>query len=269
VLPKECLRAFFCYAAFLIRDCMKVSFVIPAFNEEGYLGACLKVLVPLAQDPRYDIEIIVVNNASTDGTEAVARSFAGVRVVDEPRKGLSQARQTGFLAAQGELIANIDADTLVSASWLDKVLKEFSADPQLVALSGPFVYYDLSAAASLVVRMFYACGFLIYLVNRFILRTGSMLQGGNFVVRRSALEAIGGFDPRFHFYGEDTDIARRLNKQGRVVFTFGLKVKTSGRRLKAEGLWRVGARYAANYFSTIFLKKAVTETASAVRLNDK
>jgi glycosyltransferase involved in cell wall biosynthesis len=245
---------------------MKVSFVIPAYNEEAYIGKCLQAVQPLLKDPRYSVEVIVVNNASTDGTKAVARSFPGVRVVDEPRKGLSQARQTGFLASTGEVIANIDADTVPTAAWLETVLKNFSSEPNLVALSGPFNFYDMSDWENSLVRGFYYLAFPIYLVNRFVTRVGSMLQGGNFVVRRSALEAIGGFDPRFHFYGEDADIARRLHSQGDVVFTFQLTLATSGRRLKTEGLLRVALRYTANYFSTIFLKKAVTTTDTAVRL---
>ena len=50
-----------------------------------------------------------------------------------------------------------------------------------------------------------------------------MMQGGNFVVRRSALDTIGGFNPDFSFYGEDTELACRLNKVGGVRFTFALR----------------------------------------------
>ena len=63
-----------------------------------------------------------------------------------------------------------------------------------------------------------------------------MLQGGNFVVRRTALEEIGGYNPKFSFYGEDTDLARRLNSVGAVKFTFRLPALSSGRRLIEEGM---------------------------------
>ena len=87
---------------------------------------------------------------------------------------------------------------------------------------------------------------------RFVVRTGSMMQGGNFIVSRSALDAAGGFNSEFRFYGEDTELARRLCKVGAVKFSFALPAFSSGRRFAAEGLFRVGLRYAANYLWTIF-----------------
>ena len=64
-------------------------------------------------------------------------------IVDEPVKGLVQARRAGFENATGELIANVDADTIVTEGWLGRVLHEFQRDPRLVALSGPYIYYDV------------------------------------------------------------------------------------------------------------------------------
>ena len=80
---------------------MKLSFVIPAYNEEAYLPKCLEAVLVEKKRGKYDIEVIVVNNASTDSTRQVALSYPGVIVVDEPQKGLSAARQAGFLAATG------------------------------------------------------------------------------------------------------------------------------------------------------------------------
>ena len=60
------------------------------------------------------------------------------------------------------------------------------------------------------------------------------MQGGNFVVRRDALQKIGGYDTNISFYGEDTDVARRLSKVGHVKFTFDLPALSSGRRLAKE-----------------------------------
>ncbi len=248
---------------------MKVSFVIPAYNEEKYLRPCLEAVLKLKRSGAFAIEVIVVNNASTDGTRAIIQSFPDVVLVDEPEKGLARARQAGFARATGELIANIDADTRVTESWLVTVLDFFSTRPRLAVLSGPFRYYDLSSRGNILVRFFYGAGFVMYLINRFVFRVGSLVQGGNFVVRASALRAAGGFDTRFNFYGEDADIARRLHKYGDVIFTFKLPIASSARRLKKEGYLVTAWRYTVNYFSTIFLKKAVTTEASAVRLKDE
>jgi GT2 family glycosyltransferase len=102
-------------------------------------------------------------------------------------------------------------------------------------------------------------------LNRYILRAGSMVQGGNFVLRASALRAIGGFNTDIAFYGEDTDVARRLNRVGKVVFTFQLKMFSSARRLKNEGMLIIGWRYTINYLWTTFRKRPFTEEYIDIR----
>lgn len=245
---------------------MKLSFVIPAYNEEEFIAGCLKSIFKELEGKDYDTEVIVVNNASSDKTRQIVSSFNKVKVVDELQKGLVKARRAGFMASSGDLIANIDADTKLTPGWVDKVFKEFSQDEKLVALSGPFIYYDLSKPQQALVLFYYYLGFIIYLINRFILSVGSMLQGGNFIVRREALEKIGGYNLDIYFWGEDTDLARRLNKVGKVKFTFRLPMYASGRRLKAEGIWKMGIKYPLNYFSTIFFKRPVSKKVEDYRI---
>lgn len=243
---------------------MTLSFVVPAFNEEKYLPDCLDSILRETAG-RDDVEIVVVNNASTDRTREVALSFPGVRVVDEPRKGLTHARQAGFLASSGRLIANVDSDSRLPEGWINKVLRSFEEDSTLAALSGPLVYYDLTPRERLLVKFFYAAAWTTYALNRYVLRVGSMVQGGNFVVAREALEQIGGFNLGITFYGEDTDLARRLPEAGRVLFTFDLKMFSSARRLKKEGIFTMAWRYSMNYLWTIFLKRPFTEEHIDIR----
>jgi glycosyltransferase involved in cell wall biosynthesis len=244
---------------------MRLSFVVPAYNEEAYLPACLESVLAQTGELGDAVEIIVVNNASSDRTREVALGYSGVRVVDEPRKGLTFARQAGFAASTGELIANVDSDSRLTEGWVQTVLKEFAAEPKLVALSGPFIYYDMSPSQRVSVRIFYAIAYLVYALNRYVLRAGSMVQGGNFVLRRAALEKIGGFNTAIAFYGEDTDIARRMNQVGEVKFTFDLKMYSSARRLKKEGTLRTALRYTINYFWTIFGKTPYTKEYTDIR----
>lgn len=244
---------------------MRLSFVIPAYNEASYLGACLESIIGEIERSAHDAEIVVVNNASTDETKAVALSHPDVVVVDEPRKGIVWARDAGYRAAKGDLIANIDADNLLPTGWLDKVFSEFSRNPKMVALSGPLVYYDLPWIYRLQTRVFYLIGYATYLLNHFVLRKGGMLQGGNFVLRRSALEAIGGYDTRIEFYGEDTDVARRMQTAGRIKFTFRLPMYSSGRRMAKEGLFITGLRYAVNYLWIIFFKRPYHTKSTDIR----
>jgi glycosyltransferase involved in cell wall biosynthesis len=242
-----------------------VSFVVPAFNEEALIASCLAAIQ--AEIARTDCraEIIVVDNNSTDDTRHIASSIPGVIIVDEPQRGLVQARRAGYLAANGELIANIDADNILSEGWLHTALVEFCRSPDLVALSGPCIYYDLPKSAQFVAAVFYRIAFATYLLVRFVLGAGSMIQGGNFIVSKSALEAAGGFNSDFRFYGEDTDLARRLSKVGPVKFSLGLPALSSGRRFVAEGLIRSGLRYAVNYLWTIFFKHPFTLTWADIR----
>jgi cellulose synthase/poly-beta-1,6-N-acetylglucosamine synthase-like glycosyltransferase len=246
---------------------MKISFSIPAYNEEHRIARCLgsvqKEIVRAGMEN--ECEIIVVNNASTDRTREITRQFPGVRVVDEPRKGLTFARQAGFEHSSGELVANVDSDTMLPPGWLDIAMREFERDPDLVALSGPFTYFDISPISRFWVKCFYGIGYATYLVNKHVLRAGAMLQGGNFIVRRDAMEKIGGFDTSIHFYGEDTDVARRLNKIGNVKWTFRLPTYASGRRLSHEGILKMGLRYALNYLWTTFAKKPWSEEYLDVR----
>jgi glycosyltransferase involved in cell wall biosynthesis len=214
------------------------------------------------------IEVIVVNNASTDKTGHVARSFRGVKVIDEPQKGLARARNTGYLAAAGDLIANVDADTILPPGWIDKVLQEFEEDKKLIALSGPMVFYDISGAAmKLQVRSFYYLSFISYLVNRYIFRIASMLQGGNFIVKRSAMDKIGGYNLQYGF-GEDADLSRRLHKIGKVKFTFKLPMYASGRRIAKEGAFTMGLRYGLQYFWTVIFKKPFTQNFPDIRIQN-
>ena len=264
---------------------MRLSFVVPAYNEEAYLPACLdSILAQIDTLPAGTCEIIVVNNASTDRTRHVALAYTGVRVVDEPRKGLTFARQAGFAASTGSLIANVDADSRLTPGWVAHILATFDLDEAsaaaklaatsatsseawlpLAALSGPLLYYDLTPRQRRLVHIFYLTAWTTYALNRYILRVGSMVQGGNFVTTRSALEAIGGFNTAISFYGEDTDIARRLNAVGEVRFTFDLKMFSSARRLKSEGILTMAARYSLNYLWTTFLKRPYTDTYIDIR----
>jgi hypothetical protein len=113
--------------------------------------------------------------------------------------------------------------------------------------------------------MFYGVTYFMYLVNRFVLRVGSVVQGGNFVFKRSAWQSVGGFNRAIQFYGEDTDVAVRLFRVGAVKWTFRLKMWTSGRRLAEEGIIKTAITYAWNFFSVTFAGRPATKKYSDVR----
>lgn len=236
---------------------MKISLVIPAFNEEKYLGACLEHVV---KNGSKLFEVIVVDNASTDATASIAKSFPNVRVVSEPSKGLTKARQKGLEEAQGDVIAYIDADTWMLEGWVDTITDTFSKNEHVVAVSGPYVYHDVPWYTQIAVKIFWLC-----LAYPSYLSTGYMLIGGNFAARKSALLSIGGFDVTISFYGEDADIARRLHTVGKILFLMNLPVETSARRFKGEGLFSTFKRYVLNFLSIAWNHKPLTDEYRDIR----
>ncbi len=244
---------------------MKLSIVIPAYNEENYLGKCLEAVFYEIKKTPYAIEVVVVDNASTDKTSAVAKSFPEAKLVYEPKKGLSQARHSGYLASSGDIIANVDADSTLPSGWIEKVFVEFSKNPNLVALSGPYVYPEMPQLTNFINYIYYGIGFIGHIINHHFFKVGAMLQGGNFILRRSALEKVGGYDTSIAFYGEDTDIARRIQRVGRVKFMFSLKMHTSSRRFRGEGICLTGLRYIINHFWIILFKKPFTREYKDIR----
>ncbi len=85
---------------------MKISFVIPAYNDDAQVGECLRTVWREINDIHLtigtDVEVVVVNNASTDRTAEIAASYPGVTVLNEPIKGLTMARRAGFVVTSGE-----------------------------------------------------------------------------------------------------------------------------------------------------------------------
>jgi glycosyltransferase involved in cell wall biosynthesis len=237
---------------------MKISLIIPAYNEEKYIGDCLQSVQKYAMGRLH--EVIVVDNASTDNTAAVAGQFPGVKIVREEHKGLTHARQAGLEGATGDIIAYIDADTRISERWLATALGEFEKNEGLVSLSGPARYWDVNAWDRFLIEagwwitaplMYQAVGFMIY--------------GANFMAKKSALEAAGGFDKGIEFYGEDTDIARRLSRVGKVKFRMDFYIYSSARRFKTEGIWKTNFVYSLNFLWPALFGRPFTKSPSDVR----
>ncbi len=208
---------------------VRISVVVPAYNEDACLADCLCALQN--QTYRGSYEIIVVNNASTDHTLQIAQSM-GVKVIEEPRKGYVQAMRAGFAAATGEIIASTDADTIVSSNWLEKIVHALRVNPKIVATGGIFKVHHCSP--------WLAC--FLSLASRFI----GHPCGGNMAVRKWAYEAVGGFNPKINM-GTDTDLVNHLRLIGRVTVDRSIVVTTSGRRYQ-YAFWQNIWKYPLNDF---------------------
>ncbi|MCC7004994.1 glycosyltransferase family 2 protein, partial [Candidatus Nomurabacteria bacterium] len=121
---------------------LSISLVIPAFNEAEYISECLSHVEKTCGHELK--EIIVVDNASTDDTALIASKFSNIKVVREEKKGTGPARQHGLATATGDLVAFIDADTRMDTEWIKSVKARFEKNSNIVCLSGPYKYYDIS-----------------------------------------------------------------------------------------------------------------------------
>src|SRR5262245_39882106 len=245
---------------------LNISVIVCAHNEARYLRSCLYSLLAQSREPE---EILVINNASTDETGAVAAQVPGVRVVDEPRKGLVVARERGRREATGNLLVYLDADCRAPLTWLERVERRFARDPKLLALSGPYRFYDWDLWGRLLIRTYdFTLAPLTQLLVKHVLRIGTVFYGGNFAVRREALEAIGGFDTTIEFHGEDTNLGRRLFAIGKVSLAHDCYLHTSARRYIATGKTAVFRLYVRNFTSEILRHRPKDVTHVDVRGTD-
>lgn len=216
--------------------------VVPAYNEERTLHICLESLAQ--QDTTTPFEVIVVNNASTDKTAQVAERFGAI-VVNEAQKGTTYARRTGCEIARGAIIASTDAETAVPKDWLRRIEEIFAHNKNIVALGGPYEFYDAGERWGL--KFFYKvvlpAGFRIdFVLNGF----RHYLAASNLAFRRSAYQRVGGWHTGIQV-GEDVELTKRLNKVGRVLYIRRLIVMTSARRYN-NGFWRPLYHYLMNHF---------------------
>ena len=151
---------------------LSMSVIVCAHNEAQYLAVCLHSLLAQSRVPD---EILVINNASTDATRAVAQQVPHVRVVDEPRKGLVVARETGRRMASGDVLVYVDADCRAPLTWLARVERHFDRDADLIALSGPYRFYDWDWWGRLLIRAYdFTLAPATQLLVKYILRIGTI-----------------------------------------------------------------------------------------------
>lgn len=203
---------------------MKVSVVIPAYNEEVYIEKCLCSVIN--QTMKAD-EIIVVDNNSTDKTAKIARGL-GVNVVSEKTQGMTPARNKGFNTARYDIIARCDADTLVPNDWIEIIKKNFESR-DIDGLSGPVYFYDskfLKSAKTYPSK--------IILESFKLMSKGKRhMMGPNMALTKKIWEKVKDIvvldDAKVH---EDMDLSLKIAKvDGIVAYDKNLVVGISARRL--------------------------------------
>lgn len=201
-----------------------VSFVVPAYNEERYLPATLDAIHAAARALALDYEVVVADDASSDGTAGVAREH-GARVVAVEHRQIARTRNSGARAAAGERLVFVDADTQVNAAVVRAALAALDAG----AVGGGATPVFSGAPP----RWAHVAMWLIVRGMRI-----AGLAAGCFVyARRADFEAVGGFDER-HFAGEEVMLSLALRRRGRFVM-LRETVSTSPRKLEGRSAWQV------------------------------
>lgn len=237
----------------------RFSVVVPAFNEAVLLPATLESLC--RQRTAADFEVIVVDNNSTDDTAEIARSY-GVRVVAEAEPGVCQARQTGTVAARGEIIVSADADTTYPGDWLARIDAAFARHADVVAVAGPCRYADPPWWMDLFAHGLFEAVDWLYRASGWV----GYVTATNIAFRRSGFD---GYDLRLTQGGDELELLRRLRQRGRVLWDRDNVVETSARRQRRGLLHTLVVTLVIHYLLGYVLNKLfgrpVLGTAPPVR----
>ncbi len=199
-----------------------LTVIVCTYNRRALIESALESLLHQTLDPRR-FEILVVDNASTDGTAEAVRAFqdqhaaANIRYLFEPRQGLGYSRNTGWRAAMGRFVAYLDDDARAEEHWLERALNLLESPEGWLCVGGP-------------IYPFYTSPRLVWFQDRYEVHTwgdsprplqpGESLSGSNMTWRKEALEQAGGFGEDLGVsgdklsVGEETIVFRRLWRSG-------------------------------------------------------
>lgn len=191
----------------------RVSVVICSYNGSRTLRDTLE---GLSRVDYPNFEVIVVDDGSTDATAAIAGEY-DVRLISTENRGLSSARNTGWQAARGDIVAYIDDDAYPDPHWLHYLAFSFMTG-DWVGVGGPNIAPAGGGAVAECVAN--APGGPVHVLVSD--REAEHIPGCNMAFRRDALAAVGGFDPRYRTAGDDVDLCWRLQQRGgRIGFHAG------------------------------------------------
>jgi glycosyltransferase involved in cell wall biosynthesis len=194
----------------------KVTVIVPAYNVADYILPCLQSVV---SQTWANLDCIVVDDGSADATAAHVEALADsrIRLIRQPNAGVSAARNNGFSASDGDYVMFLDGDDALHPTAIERLIARLSAQPDAVASFGTFLkilpgggpYPGQKPLA----QHLYPDGDILAAM----LRGNFLANGGHVLIRRSAAEAVGGFDARLRL-SEDWEYWCRLALQGHFAF---------------------------------------------------
>lgn len=197
---------------------IRVSIVIPAYNEERYIRPCLEAIANQTSKP---FEVIVVDNNSTDASIKIAREFSFVRVVNAAQQGIVHARNAGFNAARGDVIGRIDADTILPPDWVAYIQRFYTA-PGIInyAWTGGCYFYNARIGRF----QGWAQGQVAFRWNRWLMGH-YILFGSNMAIPRAMWLTVRGQTCPGNDIHEDLDLAIHVHQAGYAIrYDEGCKV---------------------------------------------
>jgi glycosyltransferase involved in cell wall biosynthesis len=201
-----------------------ISFIVPTYNEELLLGATLRDINAAAQSLGLPHEIIVVDDASTDQTAAVAKEHAA-RVLHVAHRQIAATRNSGARAATGDFLIFVDGDTLVNVQVVRAAIEAMRNG---AVGGGCDLQFD--GRVPLWAK-------LLLIPSRWLYRVARLASGAFLFCTRQAFDAVGGFNEEL-YAAEEAAMSKALRGQGRFV-VLRESVVTSGRKLRAYSAWEI------------------------------
>ncbi len=210
-------------------DAPRVSVVVCSYNGALTIRDTFEGLARLAY-PNY--EVIVINDGSKDATADIAEEY-DVRLISTENRGLSSARNMGWQASTGEIVAYIDDDAYPDPHWLDYLVHCFNKY-DVVGVGGP----NLAPPGDGPIAdcVYNAPGGPVHVL--LTARVAEHIPGCNMAFRRSALEAVGGFDPCFRTAGDDVDLCWRMQERGWQIGFHAAAMDWHRRRNSLRAYWK-------------------------------
>lgn len=207
---------------------LKLSVIVPVWNGEAVIAACLNALARQTLD-RAAYEVIVVDNGSTDRTADIVRGFPDVQLLAEPTPGSYAARNTAIARAVAPVTAFTDADCVPDADWLERGLAAAAANPAFGVLAGRIELFDEGAPGALV----YSDYERMFSFPQEHAARGNCATA-NWISRSEVLRDLGGFDATLKS-GGDRQMALRIRAAGHpLIYVPDMVVRHPVRADRAE-----------------------------------
>lgn len=198
---------------------MKISLIVPAYNEQKYIGLLLDSVLGQTRLPD---EIIICDNNSTDDTVKIIKRYQSslpIKIVSEPKKGIRFTVEKAWHSSSGDLVIRTDADCVLPSNWIKNYEQLFTRSPELSAAGGSFLASD----GNIIVKILTPFVVELNQLLLFLIKGHIVLFGGNFAIRRTALEAINGYYSDVAMVQDDVLISKKLKQHNlnyKLVFNF-------------------------------------------------